>query len=323
MRFWAIFIVTNLLSLACLIWVLKGAGLTHIWQEVRDLHWQWVTVAIVADITMYMIDAWRWQLLLRPVKAVSFTLLVEAVYVGLFANEVLPLRAGELIRCFLLSRSSSIPISVAFASSLIERIFDGIWLMAGFFICLQGGDLPGVLLKAGYILGVFIAVFALLLGYGMYSKSYCFGFKWPQWFRTLIEDLHLIGHSRYLYFSFLVSGLYMFAQVIPIYCLVQARELSVPWMASFTIVVLLRLTSVLPQAPSMLGAFQWVTAHTLMMFGLLSPHAKRFSLILWAGLTIPLIIVGFLALALTGLTMGNLQRQATEAAQGRKSEKAS
>lgn len=317
-RFWAIFILTNLLSLLCLIWVLRGAHLEQIWREVRHLHWHWVAIAVLADISIYVIDAWRWRLLLKPVAPIRFAYLLEAVYVGLFANEVLPLRAGEVIRCFLLSRSSAIPISVSFASSLIERIFDGFWLLAGFLICLESGRLPNVLLKAGYILGIFILCFALLLGYGMYSKNRRSTSRWPRWFQTLIEDLHIIGHSRYLYFSFLVSGLYMCAQVIPVYCLVQARELAVPLMASFAIVVLLRLTSVVPQAPSMLGAFQWVTAHALMMFGLLGPYAKRFSLILWAGLTIPLIVVGFVALALTGLTMGNLQKQAAEAAHSRR-----
>ncbi len=61
---------------------------------------------------------------------------------------------------------------------------------------------------------------------------------WPRWFNTLIEDLHLIGHSRYLYYSFVISGAYLLAQMLPIYLLVQASNLHVTWTASFTMMVL-------------------------------------------------------------------------------------
>lgn len=321
-RSWTIIIVTNLISLICLAWALNGAGLEHIWGEARHMHWRWVLFALVSDVGIYLFHALRWQLLLKPVKHISFAHCAEAIYVGLFANETVPLRAGELIRCFLLSKSSGIPLSVSFASALIERILDGIWLMLGFFLCLRVETLPGVLVKGGYILGVFIVLLGLILAYAMYAKNQSLhrflGMSWPGWLTTLIEDLHLIGHSRYLYFSFLISGVYMVSQMIPIYAVVKASDLQIPPMASFLILILLRLTGVVPQAPSNLGSFQWVTAKTLMMYGMVSSHAKRFSLILWAALTLPLIVVGFIALGFEGVNLSHLHREAAASAKERK-----
>lgn len=317
-RSWAIFIVTNVLALVCLVLVLRGADLGHIWGETRQMHWRWVLASVVFDVCVYLLHGWRWSILLRPVQRVKFAHCVEAIYVGLFANEVLPARAGELIRCFLLSRSTAIPISVTFASALIERIFDGVWLLACFFFCLHMGKLPRVLLQGGYVLVVVILVCGVLLGYGMYAKKQSldlfFGLTWPRWFITLIDDLHLIGHSRYLYISFLVSGAYMLAQIMPLYALIRASSLNVPWMASFTMMVLLRLTSIVPQAPGNLGSFQWVAARSLIMFGLGAAHAKRFSLILWAVITLPLIVIGCIALAITGINLSHLHKQAAAAA---------
>jgi uncharacterized membrane protein YbhN (UPF0104 family) len=319
-RSWAIFIATNLISLVCMAWVLNGAGLGHIWSEVQHMHWRWVVLAIVCDVLLYLLAAWRWSLLLRPIEPVRFAEAAKAVYVGLFANEVRS-PAGELIRCFLLSKSSDVPLSVAFASALIERIFDGIWLMACFFFCLQTGRVHGVLLKGGYILGIMILVLGAILAYAMYAKKQSldlmFGLAWPRWFNTLIEDLHLIGHSRYLYFSFFVSGAYMLAQILPIYTLVIASRLAVPWTAAFTVMVLLRLSSVVPQAPGNLGSL-WVTGRTLMFFGMAAPHARRFALILWAVLTIPLIVTGFIALAVEGINMTHLHREAVAAAKDKR-----
>lgn len=299
--------------------VLSGAGLSHIWGEVQRMKWGWVAAAVALDMCVYLLHGLRWKTILAPIARVPYLQAVEAIYVGLFANETIPLRAGELIRCFLLSKTTEIPLSVTFASAVIERIFDGIWLMTYFFCILHMGRLPGVLVKGGYVLGVLIVISSCLLGYAMYAKKQSidlfFGMSWPRWLNTLIEDLHLIGHSRYLYYAFFISGIYLTAQTLPIYAIVQANKLDVPWTASFTMMVLLRLSSVVPQAPGNLGSFQWVTFRTLVVFGLAAGHAKRFSLILWAVVTIPLIIIGFIALALEGINMTHLHKEARAAAQ--------
>ena len=321
-RSWAIIAITNILSLVCMVWVLKNAGLHRIWGEIGHMHWAWVSLAVACDITVYLLHGWRWKLMLRPIAQVPFLETLEAIYVGLFTNEVLPLRAGELIRCFLLSKSTELPLSVTFASALIERLFDGVWLITFFLFCLRLHRMPRVLVSGGYALAVLLVLLAAVLGYAMYARKQSldlvFGLSWPKWFNTLIEDLHLIGHSRYLYFSFFVSGLYLSAQMLPIYAFVRAYNLHVPWTASFMAMVLLRLSSVIPQAPGNIGSFHWVAARSLMMFGVDNQLARRFTIVLWAGVTVPLIVIGFIAVTMEGINMSHLHREATSAAKERK-----
>src|SRR5206468_2841181 len=59
----------------------------------------------------------------------SFLRTVQAIYIGLFANEIFPLRPGEVIRCYLLAHWNDLRISVGFASAALERIIDGYWLL--------------------------------------------------------------------------------------------------------------------------------------------------------------------------------------------------
>ena len=305
-----------------MVWVLKNAGLHQIWGEIGHMHWAWVSLAVACDITVYLLHGWRWKLMLRPIAQVPFLQTLEAIYVGLFTNEVFPLRAGELIRCFLLSKSTELPLSVTFASALIERLFDGVWLITFFLFCLRLHRMPRVLVSGGYVLAVLLVLLAAVLGYAMYARKQSldlvFGISWPKWFNTLIEDLHLIGHSRYLYFSFFVSGLYLSAQMLPIYAFVRAYNLHVPWTASFMAMVLLRLSSVIPQAPGNIGSFHWVAARSLMMFGVDNQLARRFTIVLWAGVTVPLIVIGFIAVTMEGINMSHLHRDATSAAKERK-----
>jgi glycosyltransferase 2 family protein len=321
-RNWTFIILTNLISLICMYFVLSGAHISLIWGEVRQMSWHWVALAVTADVCVYMLQSWRWLLILKPVETIPLWTSVRAIYVGLFANEVLPLRTGELIRCFLITRWSSVPLSVSFASALIERIFDGIWLMACFFVTLQIAELPRVLERAGYALGLIVVIAAVVIGVGMYAKQQSInlflGFSFPKWFNTLVEDLHLIGHSRYLYFAFFVSGAFMLMQAIPIYGVMEAYglDLDSTLVSAFTMMVLLRLSAVVPQAPGNLGLFQGVAFRTLVVFGVYGAMAKRFSLILWAVVTIPLIVAGFVILTLSGAKMAHLHREARSAVEG-------
>src|SRR5579884_683309 len=222
-----IFLATNAVALICLAWVLWGTNWHQLGNTIRHLHWGWLGVAICADILVYVWQGWRWSLLLTPVTSAPLWATVRAIYVGLFANEVLPFRAGEIIRCFLLGRWINIPISVTLASALIERIFDGFWLILCLLLAIR--DTPHVhpfIVRAGVFLSILVVACAVLLAVAMYWKEETLkavaSTPWLNWAKVLITDLHLIGHSKYLYYSCLVSLPYLLLQVAPIYALMRA-----------------------------------------------------------------------------------------------------
>ena len=69
-----------------------------------DVNYWW----IVASLPVYYAGLWvrtiRWQYLLRPVKRVSTIRLYPVVIVGLMANNLIPARAGELARAYVLGQ---------------------------------------------------------------------------------------------------------------------------------------------------------------------------------------------------------------------------
>lgn len=328
-------IVTLVLSIACLAWALHGVSWTELWEEVRELNWRWVAIGVVADVLVYFIQGWRWSLLLMPVTPVSPWSSVGAIYVGLFANEVLPLRAGELIRCFLMARWSRIPMSVTLASALIERIFDGMLLIGGLFISLRymrhfplsvgQSRVIGIITTGSVFLAILILVCAALLAVAMYWREQTLDAlldaRMFSWAHVFIKDLHLIGHSRFLYFSAAVSVPYLLIQIVPIYAVMQAYGFDgVTWAQAGSLMVLLRLGSVVPQAPGNVGLFQVLSTLGLTLFGVPRAMARRFTLILWAVVTLPLMIVGFIALVASGTKMGDIQREAQAEIRARQDE---
>src|SRR5437763_8675039 len=90
------------LSAASLIWVFHGFNLQQTLAEFATLDWRYVSIAVIFELSVYLSHAWRWNILLRPVARVPFWRSVQAIYIGLYANEIIPLRSGEAIRCYLL-----------------------------------------------------------------------------------------------------------------------------------------------------------------------------------------------------------------------------
>ena len=56
------------------------------------------------DILSYVCQGMRWSLLLHPIGRISTFQATEAIYAGLFVNEILPMRLGEVLRIYLVSR---------------------------------------------------------------------------------------------------------------------------------------------------------------------------------------------------------------------------
>ena len=74
--------------------------------------------------------------------------------------------------------------------------------------------------------------------------------------------------------------------------------------------ILLRLGSVAPQAPGNVGLFQVISTLGLTLFGVQQAEARRFTLLLWGVITLPLLFAGFVAMVVTGAKIGDIHREA-------------
>lgn len=141
--------------------------------------WLWLggTLAFVT----YLMRAWRWVWILRPVGRVAFGPSFYATAVG-FAGNFLPARAGEIIRPAVLSRETGLPFSALLASILFERLLDAASVF--FFLGLAMLDRPWV--KATGSAGVPVGVGAVPLAAlaGIVALSYLAIFQ-----RGLLETL--------------------------------------------------------------------------------------------------------------------------------------
>jgi uncharacterized protein (TIRG00374 family) len=76
----------------------------------------------------------RWSILLRPLTSdVTSGSLFPTVIMGYMANNVLPLRTGELVRSYIVRQQYGVRKTSVLATIAVERIFDG-FTMLGFML---------------------------------------------------------------------------------------------------------------------------------------------------------------------------------------------
>jgi len=309
---WLLPVIGYGISLACLVWLYWGFDWRTELARFAAADRRWVTLAVIADILVYGIQGWRWRLLLKPVTGLPYLRSVQAIFIGLFANEVLPFRSGELIRCYVVGRWSRIPFSVALSSAVIERLFDGIWLILGFSLVAPFVPLPGYLKDGTVVLGAALLAVAIVLGVVMFRKQHAHkavsASRWSAALWHVVEGLHAMGSAPSFYGAAAVSFFYLAMQAAPVYALMEGYGLDLPFGAAFVVLVILRLGTLIPQAPGNVGGFQFFTVVALRLFGVERSTATGFATLMFVVVTLPLWFGGFIAVAATGMRIKDLQR---------------
>ncbi len=275
-------------------------------------------LGVASMLSVYFVQGVRWSLILAPIGKLPFLKGARAVFVGLFASEVFPFRAGEIIRCYLVSRWIELPFSVTLASILIERLFDGLMMWLGIQYALRAVAVPRSQQIAANSLGLIVLAGFVILGIALFrprlkhSDMPAGGWR-KRWF-VLQEDLALIGHSWYLWAALLATVPYLLLQVVPVFLLFREYDLDLSFGTALALMMLIRIAAALPQAPATLGLFQLLTREFLVLgFGVPSNQAARYSLVLWATIKIPLLIAGAISVAITGTKVSELTKAATGA----------
>ena len=313
---WAAPAAGYVLSAACLVWVLHGYPIKQeLLPALRELDWKWIALAAGCEAGVYFIQAWRWRTLLEPVIRLGYWRTAQAIYVGLFANEVLPLRTGELIRCYLLAHWNNLRISLSFASAAVERVFDGLFLIIAFLLTtgvIRGipRDLTILVRVLGGLLLVGCVVLVWLIRRRLDSNPALHESKSAATFRHIVEGLHLMGNNRTMAATTGISFLYMAVQFVSLWAVMKAYELDLSLWAAAAVVTIIRLWTTVPNAPGNVGFLNAAAVVALRGLDVEPRVATTFSIILFGVWTLPIIVLGAIATALTGTNIAELRRRA-------------
>jgi glycosyltransferase 2 family protein len=301
------------LALAGLVWVFHGIRVHPLLAAMAITNWRYAALAILLDVLTYVLQGLRWRLLLAPVGRLSILNATRGVYAGLFINELVPLRPGELVRAFLAGRRLSTPFTSILPSIAVERLLDGVWVTVGISVAAMFVPLPRALVGAGVALGIIIlfATVAFLWivfrhqstrepkehepGSLLLSRVFHF-------ISQFTDGVREIGFSNRLYSAIALSCGMLVSQILALWFLMHACRIGLPLFAAGVAFLIVRVGTMIPNAPANVGSFQFFTFLGLRSFGVEKTVAAAFSIVYFAVLTLPLWTLGLLSLTGSGVS---------------------
>lgn len=164
-------VIISVLAIALFTWFLRDANLPDVWVQVRRARVDLLLAGLVAIFLTYVLRAKRWQYLLDPIGPTRFRTAFRTTVIGFAALGVLPARAGDVLRPYLLARQEGLSTSATFATIVMERVLDLIMVLALLAVFVWGvappGTLPpgllrGIEVSATLAAGVAVALMGLM-----------------------------------------------------------------------------------------------------------------------------------------------------------------
>jgi uncharacterized protein (TIRG00374 family) len=328
-----------LLTLGLLAFTLRHADLRGVWNETRRADAGPLLLALAATLTTYALRALRWQYLLAPLGKTHFGTAFRATVIGFAASFLLPARAGEVIRPYLLARRENLSAPAAFATVVLERLLDllVVLLLFAFFVLTAA---PGVVagdpaelarVKLGGIMAVAAAIAGavclfVLAGHperlgrlalrveavlpARLSKVVA-GFV-----ETFVRGLAVMRQPRRLLASLILSFPLWFSIAAGIWLTSRAFHITFPFAASFLVMAVLVVGVAVP-TPGAIGGFHAAYEFAVRTFFAASAdRAVGAAFVLHAISFLPVTILGVLFMMSEGLTLAGARDLAAAAVPG-------
>src|SRR5438034_8539406 len=135
-------LVGLLLTVVFLYLALSRVDLAAFGEELRRVDYRWFVPSALCTLAGYALRTIRWQLILSGAARAPLSTLFPVLIMGFATNNLLPGRLGEFWRAYLLGRKRNVRKTFALASVVVERVFDGLTLIALLAIVSMAIQLP-------------------------------------------------------------------------------------------------------------------------------------------------------------------------------------
>lgn len=323
-----------LISIVFLWFALRGLQLDQFWDSVQSANYWWLIPGIGVYFIGVWVRAWRWHYLLGPIKKISTKTMFPITTIGYMGNNIYPARAGEVLRAVILKRKEGVPVSASLATIIVERIFDGVVMLAFVFVNLP--ELAKLTGSSGFVgniqqlaligTGVFLGALLVFLLAAMFPQVTA---RVGLWFisRLTPKRLHekIIGiMSRFL--DGLASlrspfnVLMVFFTSVIIWLLETGKYWFVmhafPFQVSFFALMLLNgianLATTIPSAPGYIGTWEAVTKAVLVAYAVDPAVALGYAVVLHVALWLPITLLGAYYLTREGIKWSDSLRTEVE-----------
>jgi glycosyltransferase 2 family protein len=276
----------------------RGISFDHM-RALRIVHPAWILGVLGFTLASYTLRCVRWTRMMRPTGA-SFAVCARVLMTSLAANNILPLRIGDIMRVFTYARDLGASPSAILSTVILEKLLD-IFVLVLLFVAFMGRNVnPHSRMVAEVLLAISSAgLLVMLLGartlepiirkwLSHHSKNPKLASKlhkiehWVLLALHCIREIGIAGSLLLLVQSFVIWTCEGMIFVSAAKLIGLATDRIGPWQA----VSVANLSYLIPSSPGAIGTFEWAVKTSLVSHGASEPKAALYGLALHAWLLI-------------------------------------
>ena len=322
------------ISIGFMYWALSKLEWSDLWDAIRIANYWWLIPGIGVYFIGVWVRAWRWHYLLGPIKKIPTSTMFPITTIGYMGNNIYPARAGEVLRAVILKRKEGVSVSASLATIIVERIFDGVVMLAFVFVNLS--ELAKLTGSSGFVgniqqvavigTGVFLGALAVFLLAAMFPHRTMKIALWlldhfaPKRLHTrlisitnkFLDGLASLRSPFNVLMVFFTSVIIWLLETGKYWFVMHAFDFTVSFFALMLMNGIVNLATTIPSAPGYIGTFDAPGIAVLTAYGVDQATAAGYTLTLHVALWLPITLLGAYYLAREGITWSDSLRTETE-----------
>lgn len=317
------------LSVALLWWTLHGVSISRVLHELGQANpWEFALATVLATL-IFPLRARRWRTILDPIYAkLPFDPLWRATAIGMMVNNVVPARAGEVARAYVLSRETQVPFATSIASLAVDRVFDAIVLLLLAFSSLLDPAFPhGVRLGGQSVVSwaiggtVLVAILVVLLYTLVFFPAQLIRLfevfarrlsprieaRGRAALETFAQGLSVLRSPGHFFAVFFWTLAHWLCNGLAWWVAMKAVGIHVPFSAALLLQALVAMGVAIPAAPGYFGVYEAVGKLGLAIYGVPASLATSWALGFHILSFIPITLIGVFYATRLGFNLKDLQ----------------
>ncbi len=321
------------LALILLAWFVRGVDVAGVRTELAHGRLDLLAIAVGMTLVTYALRTLRWQYLLAGLGPTRFMNAFRATVIGFAANFLLPARAGEFLRPYVLSQHENVKATAAFATVVLERVFDmaAVLVLFAFFfltadpalaradpVVFHAARVGGMTAAAGTL--VLLVTFFLLAGHPEAIGRISGGVERRLPARlakrveglaqTFVLGLGAVRQPKQWLVVFALSFPLWLSIACGIWLVSRAFGVEVGYVGSFLVMTLLVVGVAVPTPGAIGGFHEFYRIAVTSFFHASTDKAVGAGIVLHAISFVPVTLLGVAFMVKEGLTLGRMRRLA-------------
>ncbi len=282
-------------------WTFRGIDVAEL-KSVRLVSPEWIAGVVFFSIAGYTLRTYRWWRMLRSVGS-RFTTCGRVFMTSLAANNILPLRIGDVMRVFTYAGYLNGTPSIILSTVILEKLLDIFTLAILFVLTMHTGQGVSRHLRVAAEVGIVVSTAGLLvLVFGARTlegpvrklfartknEKLAKVEHWVLLALDCIRQIGVVGTMLLVLYSFLA----WFCEGLLYVSAAHLVGLQTDWAGPWTAVAQANLSFLIPSSPGGIGPFEWACKDALMRHGATEASAAIFGLLIHAWLLVSITGVG-------------------------------